>query len=205
MRRIQNLFLTTLLVLSATIARSATEYELVVCMTSGDKVSYQLSSQPVISFTSNQLVIESSEFSTSLQCDYDAVSRVLIKPLLATDDKPFTPSGGAANEIPDIDPVEYPEPDYGLTPIEKPFEDQSGLAGVMEDHRVSVSFTDGRTFHVSGINATAVIQVCDAAGRTVPADIVRFSRDTAAIQLGQLPAGVYLIRVNNQSFKIQKK
>lgn len=190
--------------LSVTIARSATEYELVVRLVSGDKVSYRLSCMPVVSFTSNQFVIDSPEFSTSFLCDYDAVADIVIEPLFATDDKPFSSSGGAANDIPDIDPVEYPDPEYGLTPVEKPFEDQNGIVNVPAGHRFAVSFTDGQTFHVSGINAETSIQVYDVLGRIVSVDIMRSDKD-ATIRLGQLRVGVYLIRVNNQSFKIQKK
>lgn len=190
--------------LSATAVHAAAEYELVVRLLSGDKVSYRLSCQPVVSFTSTRLIIESPEFSTSLQCSYDDVGSLVIVPLLATDDKPFAPNGGAANEIPDIEAAEYPEPEYGLSPVHVPFGDESGLAGKAAGHDFALSFIDGRTVSINGVDATLPLWVCDAGGRTVPAEILRSGQDVT-IRLGRLPAGVYLIYVNNQSFKIRKK
>ena len=65
-------------------------------------------------------------------------------------------------------------------------------------------YTDGRTVWLSGIDESVPISIYDARGTMVSARVAR-TPDTAVIHLDELPAGLYIISVNHQSYKIQKK
>lgn len=63
---------------------------------------------------------------------------------------------------------------------------------------------DGRTVRVSGAEENALVSVYDARGQRVDADVL-CSANTLLVCLARQPQGLYIIKVNNNTFKIYKK
>lgn len=66
------------------------------------------------------------------------------------------------------------------------------------------SFIDGKTFVVEGISDTDVCRVFSVSGMQMNCS-QEYSGNTRTIHLDGCPAGAYIIKVCNQSFKILKK
>lgn len=65
-------------------------------------------------------------------------------------------------------------------------------------------YVDGRTVHIDGLDGSERIEVYSLSGAKVNARIDK-GNNTAVIDFGNQPAGVYIIRANKQSFKIIKR
>lgn len=63
---------------------------------------------------------------------------------------------------------------------------------------------DGRTVRVIGAEENAPVSVFDTRGQRVEADVLR-SANTLLVCLARQPQGLYIIKVNNNTFKIFKK
>lgn len=65
-------------------------------------------------------------------------------------------------------------------------------------------FTDSHTITITGCSLEDRLTVYSLNGMNISADVERTS-DSIVINLENLPKGFYIIRVNSQSFKIQKR
>lgn len=65
-------------------------------------------------------------------------------------------------------------------------------------------FVDGRTVFIDGLDASVRVEVYSLSGAKINARIDR-GNERAVVDLGNQTAGVYIIRANNQSFKIIKR
>ena len=70
--------------------------------------------------------------------------------------------------------------------------------------RFSFKFTDGHTITVIGCTKTDRLAVYSINGAKVSADVER-TAESIVVDLTSVPSGIYIIRVNTQSFKIQKR
>lgn len=68
----------------------------------------------------------------------------------------------------------------------------------------SIRFTDGQTVHLKGFAEDAKIQVLSVSGASQQADCTVGS-DEITLRLGHLPKGVYIIKVNDKSYKVRTK
>lgn len=86
----------------------------------------------------------------------------------------------------------------------------TGIDVVKKDNGADASspftfrFVDGRTVYISGLDDSARVTVYSLSGAQVNARIDR-GNESAVIDFGNQPAGVYIIRANKQSFKIIKR
>ena len=63
---------------------------------------------------------------------------------------------------------------------------------------------DGKTVRVHGARETAPVSVFDARGQQVAAEVVRSDRELI-VRLANQPQGLYIIKVNNNTFKVYRK
>ena len=63
---------------------------------------------------------------------------------------------------------------------------------------------NAQTVRVTGAKETAPVSVFDARGQQVAAEVSRNSRELL-VRLARQPQGLYIIKVNNQSFKVYRK
>lgn len=75
---------------------------------------------------------------------------------------------------------------------------------VRQEAKMSFRFVDGRTVIVDGVDENASAHVFSIDGKVIPADIQR-TANRMTLRLGNQPSGIYILRVNNQSFKIRKQ
>lgn len=86
----------------------------------------------------------------------------------------------------------------------------TGIDAVKKDNAADASssftfrFVDGRTVYISGLDDSARITVYSLSGAQVNTRIDR-GNESAVVDFGNQPAGVYIIRANKQSFKIIKR
>jgi hypothetical protein len=82
-------------------------------------------------------------------------------------------------------------------------QDLTAVRGVAAD---ALRFTviDDRTVRITGAEETAKVTVFDARGQQVGADVLR-SENILLVRLARQPQGLYIIKVNNNTFKIYKK
>lgn len=78
--------------------------------------------------------------------------------------------------------------------------------GIAENTADGLRFTviDRQTVRITGAEETAQINVFDARGQHVAADVQRSGTDIV-VRLASQPQGLYIIQVNNNTFKIYKK
>lgn len=85
----------------------------------------------------------------------------------------------------------------------------TGIEAVKKDKGADASpftfrYVDGHTVYIDGLYLTARITVYSLSGAQINARIER-GNERAVVDLGNQPAGVYVIRANKQSFKIIKR
>lgn len=84
--------------------------------------------------------------------------------------------------------------------------DVDPYTGINSEVADGLRFTvvDASTVRVTGAEETAKVSVYDARGQQVDADVLR-SANTLLVCLSRQPQGLYIIKVNNNTFKIYKK
>ncbi len=89
-------------------------------------------------------------------------------------------------------------------------ETTTGIDEIKKDNAAGTSspftfrFVDGRTVYIDGLDDATRVTVYSLSGAQVNSRIDR-GNERAVVDLGSQPAGVYIIRANNQSFKIIKR
>lgn len=72
------------------------------------------------------------------------------------------------------------------------------------DPKFVLNFTDGHTVTINGCTMADRLAVYTVNGMNVNADVER-TANSMVIDLGNNPKGIYIIRINSQSFKIQTR
>lgn len=170
MNRIPRYFLSLLFLLSlcAPIFASNEPSQLVVKLRDNSEKIFILANKPVITFDTEKLYINTTDFSTELS----NVQEFYFKTETTT-----PPTG--------IDEVKKGNNADGSTTF-------------------TFRFVDGRMVYIDGLDDSAHITVYSMSGAQVNARIDR-GNERAVVDLGNQAAGVYIIRANNQSFKIIKR
>lgn len=65
-------------------------------------------------------------------------------------------------------------------------------------------YTDGQTVTIGGVKPDAKINLYSIDGKAMPADADQ-NESLVKVRLGHLPQGYYIIRIDNQTFKIYKR
>lgn len=79
------------------------------------------------------------------------------------------------------------------------------ISSLQSDKKVrAITYLDGKNLMLQGVDSVSDIKIFTTDGRMVSAK-VNSDSSGASINLEDLPAGVYVIRTNSQSFKISKK
>ena len=101
----------------------------------------------------------------------------------------------------------YVVPDTAVT-LRAIFSIDSVALGIRDQYQYSdaLQFTviNAQTVRVTGAKETAPVSVFDARGQQVAAEVSRNSRELL-VRLARQPQGLYIIKVNNQSFKVYRK
>lgn len=79
-----------------------------------------------------------------------------------------------------------------------------GVDTPIEHVTFSLTYLDGATVLVKGVSADAVVGLFGVDGKTYQPETDR-TGDGIVIRLNALPRGVYIIRINQQSYKITKR
>ena len=95
-----------------------------------------------------------------------------------------------------------------ITSLESSSEQSGETTSVEEELKkeniFSFRYVDGQTVCIAGIEPNTVIGLYSVNGQKIPMETNR-SDNEVVISLSSLPRGIYVIRCNNQSFKIYKK
>lgn len=167
MNRIPKYFLSLLFFLSvcANVFASNEPSQLVVKLKDNSEKIFILANKPVVTFDTEKLYINTSEFSTELS----NVQEFYFKTESTT----------------------------GIDVVKKTDNaDSSSL--------FTFRFVDGRTVYIDGLDNSVRVMVYSLSGAQVNARIDRGNERTV-VDFGNQPAGVYIIKANNQSFKIIKR
>lgn len=84
------------------------------------------------------------------------------------------------------------------------YEKAVSINGLKGEKKLAFTFLDGKNVKVQGINSANQIKVYSVDGRLVNASIISVEGGLN-VCLDAQPAGVYVIRTNNQTFKITKR
>ena len=100
----------------------------------------------------------------------------------------------------------YVVPEGGEVIIEAVFSVDSIALGISNRPTGALRFevVDGQTVRVLGTRETAPVSVFDARGQQVAAEVVRSERELL-VRLNRQPQGLYIIKVNNKTFKVYRK
>ena len=100
----------------------------------------------------------------------------------------------------------YVVPEDGIVSVSVNFSVDSVYVGIKDRLTDALRFemVDGQTVCVLGADEAAPVSVFDARGQQVAAEVVRSYRELI-VRLARLPQGLYIIRVNNKSFKVYRK
>ena len=93
-----------------------------------------------------------------------------------------------------------PAKDLAITIV---FEVPTGIIDTAADG-LRFTVVDASTVRVTGAEETAKVSVYDARGQQVDADVQRVN-NILFVRLARQPQGLYIIKVNNNTFKIYKK
>lgn len=167
MNRIPKYFLSLLFFLSlcASVFASNEPSQLVVKLKDNSEKISILANQPVVTFDTEKLYINSSDFSTEIS----NVQEFYFKTETTTG----------------IDVVKKTDNEDASSPF-------------------TFRFVDGRTVYIDGLDNSVRVMVYSLSGAQVNARIDR-GNERAVVDFGNQPAGVYIIKANNQSFKIIKR
>ena len=96
--------------------------------------------------------------------------------------------------------------DYNYADISKLYFADGGSASVegVEVKGISFSFTDGSHVIIKGVDEKVTVTVTSLDAKDYHSSIKR-GQDSVAIDLSSAPSGVYIIKVNNNSYKIIKR
>ena len=100
----------------------------------------------------------------------------------------------------------YVVPEGGEVIIEAVFSVDSIALGISNRPTGALRFevVDGQTVRVLGARETAPVSIFDARGQQVAAEVVRSERELI-VRLANQPQGLYIIKVNNNTFKVYRK
>lgn len=100
----------------------------------------------------------------------------------------------------------YVVPEDGLVTVSVNFSVDSVYVGVKDRMADVLRFeiVDGKTVRVLGARETAPVSVFDARGQQVTAEVMRSERELI-VRLARQPQGLYIIKVNNNTFKVYRK
>lgn len=85
---------------------------------------------------------------------------------------------------------------------DSPVTDLEDLAETIPSMRFQ--FLDGQTVVVDGVRGDAFVSQYSIDGKSVPLNVER-SESRIVVHLNHLPKGIYILKIDNQSFKISKK
>ena len=97
----------------------------------------------------------------------------------------------------------YIVPQNGEVVIEAEFVIPSAISNQMVDD-LRFEVVDGKMVRVLGAREVAPVSVFDARGQQVAAEVVRSDRELI-VRLARQPQGLYIIKVNNNTFKVYRK
>ncbi len=110
------------------------------------------------------------------------------------------------SQLPYVYAATYDVPTDGLVTVRIRFTEDSVYLGIND--RLAEAFTfevvDGQTVRVLGARETAPVSIFDGRGQQVSAEVVRSDRELL-IRLNRQPQGLYIIKVNNKTFKVYRK
>lgn len=100
----------------------------------------------------------------------------------------------------------YVVPEEGEVAIEAVFSVDSIALGIGNHMAGALRFevVDGKTVRVLGARKTAPVSIFDARGQLVAAEVARSERELM-VRLANQPQGLYIIKVNNNTFKVYRK
>lgn len=98
----------------------------------------------------------------------------------------------------------YSVPENGMVSISVLFLNREAVG--INDYAGALRFevVDGKTVRVLGAREMAPVSVFDARGQQVAAEVVRSDRELI-VRLANQPQGLYIIKVNNNTFKVYRK
>lgn len=79
----------------------------------------------------------------------------------------------------------------------------TSLNSLKADNHIAVAFKDGKAIQIHGVSV-ADVHVYSVDGRSVNAEINNH-QGGITINFSSLPVGIYIVKVNNQSYKINNK
>lgn len=98
-------------------------------------------------------------------------------------------------------------PESGTVDLKATFTYDEVAAGIRDSYVTDLRFEvvdGGKAVRVTGADEGAPVSVFDARGQQVAADVVRSVRELT-VRLSHQPQGLYIIKVNNKSFKVYRK
>lgn len=100
----------------------------------------------------------------------------------------------------------YIVPEEGIVTVKVHFSVDSVALGVRDQYAGDLRFeiVDGQTVRVLDAREAAPVSVFDARGQQVAAEVVRSEREII-VRLSRQPQGLYIIKVNNNTFKVYRK
>lgn len=109
-------------------------------------------------------------------------------------------------ELKDLRSYRYYVPDSGIVVLRAVFSLDSIALGICDRYIGDLTFevVDGQIVRVLGAREAAPVSVFDARGQLVAAEVVRSERELI-VRLSRQPQGLYIIKVNNNSFKVYRK
>lgn len=123
-------------------------------------------------------------------------------------------------ELSECPKVTFPDNRLAVTTADFSYNDSISIADVrtmrfFEDATLSdiselpkeaytISFTDGQTVQLKGFGEDANIQIISTSGASQQVDST-VGGDDITLHLGHLPKGVYIIKVNDKSYKVRTK
>jgi len=90
--------------------------------------------------------------------------------------------------------------------VEKVVDEATAIEDIMnETNSLAVQIADGNIVKVYGTAVVKDLRVFDISGRMVKPSYSAMSDNSIVVDMGTLPHGTYVVKINNQSFKINTK
>lgn len=179
MKRIQHLIAVVWLALVAQASFAEGGVTLFLQLKDGTQEKYSLLEKPVVTFDSENVLIKTRNAEVAVPFSFAQVEKFFFDVV----------------EEPIITPDPQPEP-------------QPDAIGDLEDeqgHKTVLDFAyDGRTARIRGLAPDANVAVYALGGQRVQPSTT-ITSNSITIAMGELPAGIYIIRAGNRSFKIIRK
>ena len=135
-----------------------------ITLKDGNVIGVLLENRPVISFTTDSLVLEADNFTMAMPYNYNDIAKIEFE-------------------------------DNAITGIEQP---------TVNNHELRITYLDGENVIISGVDEKMPWRVYGLDGKQFQVSAERAGQ-VLTISLAPLVNGVYIIRVDNYSFKIRKK